>query len=152
MVMGRLMFGSPPINDAGTVPAAVPTKVPSRDLLLQGPLPADLRRGLFFSNSTASSTECVSICSFLSNTCSWEMFTFHLICERCQSPFTYRTPSRSQTHRRLKTNMGSRAERRAEDRPVGIACLLTAPLQDLALVPPSTCREPSPTPPRRGHV
>ncbi len=108
--MGRLLFGSLPINDAGKVPAAVPTKVPSRDVLLQGPLPADLRIGLFFSNSTASSSECVSICSFLSNMCFWERFTFHLLCERCQSPLTDKTPCRSQTHRRLKTNMGSWAE------------------------------------------
>src|SRR5215469_13343303 len=27
-------------------------------------------------------------------------FTFHLSCERCQSPFTYRTPVWSQTHRK----------------------------------------------------
>src|SRR5260370_3077573 len=62
MVMGRLMFGYAPLKGAGEVPAGVPKKVPSRDVLLQGPFPADLRRGIFFSNSTASSTECVSIC------------------------------------------------------------------------------------------
>lgn len=33
------------------------------------------------------------------------------VCRRCRSPFTYRTPMWSQTHRRLKTNMGSRAEK-----------------------------------------
>src|SRR5260370_42713637 len=42
---------------------------------------------------------------------SWELFPFHLICERCQSPFTYRTPLWSQTHRRVKANMGNRAEK-----------------------------------------
>src|SRR5260370_5152111 len=41
----------------------------------------------------------------------WCPFPFHLICERCQSPYTHRTPLWSQTHRRLKTNMGSRAEK-----------------------------------------
>src|SRR5260370_12213565 len=89
------MLGPPPRNDAGTVPAAVPTKVPCRDVLLQGPFPADLRRGLCFSNSPASSAEWVSIWSFLSNMFSWEMFPFYLLCERCQSLFTKRTPSRS---------------------------------------------------------
>src|SRR6266481_2784563 len=76
MVMGRLLVGSPPINDAGNVPVAVPTKVPCREVSLQGPFPADLLRGLCFSNSLASSAEWVSIWSFLSNRCSWEMFPF----------------------------------------------------------------------------
>ena len=97
------MFGSPPVNDAGKVPVAVPTKVPCRDVLLQGPFAADPMLGLFFSNSTASSPECVSICPFLSTLCFWELFTFHLYCERRRSPFTYKTPLWSQTHRRLKT-------------------------------------------------
>src|SRR5258708_12014603 len=104
--MAGLMFGSPPINDAGKVPAAVPTKVPSRDVLLQGPFPADLRRGLFFSNSTASSPECVAICSFLSNTCSWEWVPFHLLCERCQSPFTYKEPKLCPNSPHVQPNLG----------------------------------------------
>src|SRR5215468_1474085 len=65
MVIGRLLFGSPPINDAGTVPVAVPANVPCSELLLQGPFPADPTRGLCFSNTTASSASCVSICTFL---------------------------------------------------------------------------------------
>src|SRR5579862_2482931 len=76
MVMGRLLVGSPPINDAGNVPVAVPTNVPCSEVLLQGPFPADLLRGLCFSNSLASSAEWISIWSFLSNMCSREMFPF----------------------------------------------------------------------------
>src|SRR5215471_9835681 len=38
--------------------------------------------------------------------CFWEMYTFHLLCERCQSPFTCRTPNRSQTHRRRLVKRG----------------------------------------------
>src|SRR5215469_8934303 len=64
MVMGRLLLGSPPRNDAGNVPVAVPTNVPCSELLLQGSFPADPPRGLCFSNTTASSTACVSICTF----------------------------------------------------------------------------------------
>src|SRR5215468_4893291 len=63
MVMGKLMPGSPPRNDAGNVPVAVPTNVPCSELLLQGPFPADPTRGRCFSNATASSAEGVSICS-----------------------------------------------------------------------------------------
>src|SRR5215469_4116285 len=107
MVMGRLLFGSPSLNDAGTVPDAVPTNVPCRNALLQGPFASDSTLGLFFSNSTATSPECNSICRFLSTLCFWVLFTFHLSCERCQSPFTYKTPLWSQTHRRLKINSAS---------------------------------------------
>src|SRR5258707_15742973 len=65
MVMGRLMLGSPPRNDAGNVPVAVPTNVPCSEVLLHGPFPAGPTKGLFFSNATTSSPACVSICSFL---------------------------------------------------------------------------------------
>src|SRR6266851_9313539 len=50
----------------------------------------------------------------------WCPFPFHLICERCQSPFTHRTPLWSQTHRRLKTNMGSRAEKSVHQKKDGL--------------------------------
>src|SRR5262249_2398378 len=37
MMIGRLVFASPPTSDAGTVPAAVPTYVPCNEALLHGP-------------------------------------------------------------------------------------------------------------------